>query len=345
MAKFVPKHSHPIMGYPSKKAAIRALHDNGMTPFMIAKQIGSTVDSVYVTISALRREAKAAGAAPSPRSKTGPKQATAAEPDTRGIWTPEKLTRARRLFGKTMIYIAEALQVPADELLRYALNGTLPPIGTGQRLGDLLAQMAENGAPLPSDMPALPAPETPPQPSREDDEAELAALENATEAEEPDDGAVQRINAVSADSSVHHHDAADGGLAGTESLSSEPPPPVDQLGGERVREEAHPAPAPEPAAPADAPPAAETAQDAAGSGDHLEAVSREPGAEVEQVPPGLTIRTYRIKGTQPGTYLHKSENTFTRHLAQVWTGTAPAMERLFKRHPDYRDLDPERVPG
>lgn len=267
----------PVAGYPSKGEAIIALHLQGLTPFMIAEKTGSTPGAVTQTIRVHKKklEAASAGEAPAQKKKPGrkPKAAPIANNErpeaTPGIWTPEKLAKARKLFGKTMIMIAEALQVPAAELLAYGLNGVLPPMGEKQRLGQLLSAMAEGRAP---DALALPAPISEPEidqvflgniekpddgPSRDDDEAELAALD-----EEDEDGEQSSEGAPAAE-------AAD-----------------------------EPAPGP---------------------------------------------RLYRLTRDGGINYLHKNGISLTRDKAMAWQGTASDMEKLFKRSPEWREIDPERV--
>lgn len=113
--------STPVAGYGSKTEAVLALRAQGFKTKEIAEKVGSTAKSVdQLLYNHRKKAARESGNA-----------------DTRGIWTPEKIDKARRLFGKTMIYIAEALQVPADELLHYALDGEIPPMGKAQRIGML----------------------------------------------------------------------------------------------------------------------------------------------------------------------------------------------------------------
>lgn len=69
--------------------------------------------------------------------------------DTRGLWTPEKLRLASRLFGEAMIKVAAQLQVPPKELLEYGLRGVIPPMGEGQRIAQLIEDRSQSGdAPL-----------------------------------------------------------------------------------------------------------------------------------------------------------------------------------------------------
>lgn len=179
--------AQPVLGYPSKGAAIDALFLSGMKPNYIAIEVGTTPASVRSRI----KEQRKLGLLP-PGRRPGRKTievraAIDAGRDTRGIWTPEKLEKARRLFGKTMLYIAEALQVPPKELLEYGLKGVLPPMGEGQRVAQLLEDRSQQTAePQPIEQPVVPAPEQ--SPDRDDDEAELARLA----ALEDEDNADQR---------------------------------------------------------------------------------------------------------------------------------------------------------
>jgi hypothetical protein len=201
----------PVAGHPNKTEAIKAFHAQGMPPFMIAEKVGSTPASVSERLRQLRRAAgddsdKRLNGNKRPGRKTLAERAEAnAARDTRGIWTPEKLEKARRLFGKTMILIAEALEVPPKELLEYGLKGVLPPMGEGQRVAQLVAsrepgtgashfasdgqeQTGETAANQESKEPetlALPAPEV--EPDRDDDEAELARLAEVEDEDDADD--------------------------------------------------------------------------------------------------------------------------------------------------------------
>lgn len=121
-----------VAGYPSKLDAAIGLAAKGLKAKDIAARIGSTEGSVYEMLRKHRKQA-CGGQPKSAKPKTSKPEA-APQP---GIWTQEKIDKARRLFGKTMIYIAEALQVPADELLHYALDGEIPPMGKAQRIGML----------------------------------------------------------------------------------------------------------------------------------------------------------------------------------------------------------------
>ncbi|HYI27582.1 MAG TPA: hypothetical protein VD863_06990 [Bradyrhizobium sp.] len=140
--------AQPVPGYPSKTAAVLALTLAGDTPPAIATTIGSTPGSVQQLQSVLRSEGKLP---PKPgrtaSGRSAQKMRTDSPGDTRGIWTPEKLTKARRIFGRTVVMVAEALQVPAEELLSVFISGRLPPVGKRQRLGQLLSGLQLGGAP------------------------------------------------------------------------------------------------------------------------------------------------------------------------------------------------------
>jgi hypothetical protein len=141
------------LGYPTQSAAIAALLGAGLTVKEVAARIGCSAQSVYVQQSKMRERArKAAGSAKASTSQV--------------VWTPEKQAKARRLFGQSMVLIADALQVPPQEFLRMMLKGAQPQ-------DDVLK--------------ALPAPSVA-ELSRDDDEAELAALEQEQQDEIQSDG-------------------------------------------------------------------------------------------------------------------------------------------------------------
>lgn len=98
--------------YPTKTAAIMALASLNLSHSEIGKKIGSSTGSVGAVISQQRKKA----ARDNGRLDSLP-----------NTWTAEKRDKVRRLFGTTMVYIAEAVQVPADELLTYVLHGVVPP--------------------------------------------------------------------------------------------------------------------------------------------------------------------------------------------------------------------------
>lgn len=171
--------SKPVEGFPSRRAAIAAWWNDDVLTAEISRRLGVDRTTVYSAVYKMRK----AGTFLKQRNEDGGPPAQA---DTRGIWTPQKLDRARRLFGKTMLYIAEALQVPAKELMEYGLKGVIPPMGEGQRVAQLLEHHAA-------------AAES--EPTREDDEADLAALD-----EEEDDGAREL--------EIEYHVAGGDGLVG-----------------------------------------------------------------------------------------------------------------------------------
>ncbi len=226
-----------VEGYPNKTEAIRALHAQGMTPFMIAEKIGSTPGSVTERIRQLKK--KAAGGTPvTPKAAKAKaakvKPVKEATRDTRGIWTPEKLSKAHRLFGKIMIYVAEALQVPADELLEYGLKGVMPPMGEKQRVAQLVDRAAEperepeiiETRPPEAVLQALlapPAPAPEPEPSRDDDERELAELE---EIEDDDDVSRDGVEAGSGEAPVATPAAQATGAPVRESSDAKPSTPA-----------------------------------------------------------------------------------------------------------------------
>lgn len=167
--------SQAVAGHLSKQAATIALFREGKKAKEIAELIGSTADAVYVAIAIGRKN----GELPPSGRVERRKARDAARPEaTPGMWTPEKAAKVRRLYGTTLIYIAEAVDVDPAELLRYVIHGVIPPSQTLRDATDI----AWNGTPLPAEQRALPAPvaaepaEPPAEPSREDDEAELARL-------------------------------------------------------------------------------------------------------------------------------------------------------------------------
>lgn len=84
--------------------------------------------------------------------------AAAAQPEQMAEkgWTAEKRRLASKLFGETIIQVAFRLNVPANELLSFALHGEVPPAARDTGFADTV---------MPGSTPALPPPE--PKPSRE----------------------------------------------------------------------------------------------------------------------------------------------------------------------------------
>lgn len=304
--------SQPVAGFASKTEAIRAMHAQGMTPFMIADKIGSTPGSVSERIRQLKK-AEAGEVKPKPPKAAKPKPEKVkpvkeATRDTRGIWTPEKLKKAHRLFGKIMIYLAEALQVPADELLEYGLKGVMPPMGEKQRVAQLVdreqQQPEQPATPSPEPEPPVPLAMLPPptwepsidadhliepEPSRDDDEAELAALD-AEDAENDDDVSGHGLGAGN---------AADGGEAPAAA-------PGVEAGGQPEGESRNPIPPP--------------------------AARHEPQLGHEYY---LT--------DEAGQWLHESLEALTKNKRFAWKGTTKKIEVVFKRMPKWKVLVPERV--
>jgi len=167
--------------YVSKTAAIMTFSALGMPQREIAIKVGCTINSVGSVVSAKKKAAAKASGAP----ETMP-----------GLWTPEKRDKVRRLFGQTMILIADAVQVPPAELLTYVLHGAIPPSQAIKDPGDIrwTGEQQQLPAPPADDEPdaqilpreAFEASDTDPdiveaddlvvEPDRDEDEAELARL-------------------------------------------------------------------------------------------------------------------------------------------------------------------------
>lgn len=296
-----------VAGYTNKTEAIRALAAQGLTPFMIAEQIGSTPGSVSERIRQLKRidagDVKPKAAKPKASKVKPVKEATR---DTRGIWTPEKLAKARRLFGKIMIYVAEALEVPADELLEYGLKGVVPPMGEKQRV----AQLQEPQPPF--------RPEYPdgPQGMAQAPAAANQLLQLAPPAQDQ--------AAIDADQEEQEPIELDRAADEAELAAIELEEPYDDDGSGHGVETGIAAPA------------AQAAGEPAGKGS--DPVT--PPAPVAEAP-----RRYRLKHWT-GQFVenfNKSGLTLTRNRALAWVGTAPDMEEAFKVLPELKDLDPEKV--
>lgn len=287
----------PTLGYPSQTAAVEALWAEGLKPKQIAERTGIPLQSVYTLLS--QAKARARGLA------------SQVEPDSKpGIWTTEKLGKARRLFGKTMIMIAEALQVPPKELLEFGLRGVIPPMGEGQRVAALLEEMAQEPAPG-GDAP--PSPEgresrlqlpAPAEDERAADEAELAALE------EEDDADAEFTDAEPEEEPVaEERGASRGGQDGPARAFPGAPEPLTPVVG------------------ADALPLAPKA--VAGLADPL------------AVPMAASIKARFKLRNEMGEYLHEHERGMTRLSRFIWRGTAEDVRSLMRKKPHLRQLEQE----
>ena len=90
--------AQPVLGFPSKKHAIAALADRGLTIKEIAARIDSTADAVRVALRQMK-------APPEP------------------TWSPERIEKAKRLIALTFDEIARAMSVPVADLQRLAADG------------------------------------------------------------------------------------------------------------------------------------------------------------------------------------------------------------------------------
>jgi len=131
----------PVAGYPSKTACILGEHAKGASVADIAR--------LAATSPATVRQVIATEAARLAREGLG----------EAGIWTPEKVESIRRIFAQTVEMLAEAKQLPADEVLALLVSGTVPPMGLGQRLGQLRGDGAGNRAETGTALVVLPAPD------------------------------------------------------------------------------------------------------------------------------------------------------------------------------------------
>jgi|GEM_PF-5848043 hypothetical protein len=161
--------------YPSKQAASYALRERGLDWQTIVDKVGTTLDGAKV---GHRTERKRLAGQPGHSPELQP-----------GIWTPEKRDKVQRLFGLTMIEIADAVAVPPAELLKYVLHGVVPPSQAVRDISDIdwrgaanvpQAQLAPPAEPGRDDddmqPPAICRVEPSDERDREDDEAEIAAL-------------------------------------------------------------------------------------------------------------------------------------------------------------------------
>lgn len=149
----MPGHrQQPCLGYPSKREAILALLLAGETRAAICEKVDSSRQSVDEAIRRLREYGKipASFAVASPR---GNPLLPAFD------WPAGKREKAQRLLISTLGYIAEALGVPVEALVDLVGGAFGPPV----------PQLVEPPAPPPK------------EPSRDEDEADLARL--AAEAE------------------------------------------------------------------------------------------------------------------------------------------------------------------
>jgi hypothetical protein len=100
--------------------------------------------------------ARAAGPETREDSGSGPGQPREQMPPG---WTPEKRRLAYTRLGKLIIALSEELNVPANELLAYALKGDVPPArGTGSFADTKVPGAGSNGHGMQSPVAALPAP-------------------------------------------------------------------------------------------------------------------------------------------------------------------------------------------
>lgn len=272
----------PVLGFARKKAAVAALFAQGAKPSDIATRIGTTPAAVHVTIKKLRKAGELPPSA-HPRSKAQPPSKVGAEP---GQWTGEKRDKVRRLFGRTMILIAEAVDVPPAELLKFVLHGVIPPsqkivedtdIGWRDR-PQLEAPPAPSAAepPEPDEEPAPPAP------------AELHQVRDALE---------QLQQAA---------DARDADAVTTEAIAET---------------QAH-------------------VEAAIASAQELPPL-RDASSELTPGEPAPT--SYRLQH-EDGQFLRKDGIGLTRDLGKAWKGTAQQCERIFKRLPQWKELDQVRAP-
>lgn len=311
--------AQPFLGYPTKREAVVALYLQGLMPHMIVEKTGLTTGAVTGHISLHRRAQKAAGgAAPAPAAtpavkrpgrKTLAERAEAnAARDTRGIWTPEKLEKARRLFGQTMLYIAEALEVPPKELLEYGLKGVLPPMGEGQRVAALLEDLsqerddARSDAQSSSEFPALAPPAAAEAPTGGSGSAAAPGDPEAAAAEHPAGHPPPQPAAAEAPDLEPDRDDDEAELARLAALEDEdadiddttdPQPEQEDETGTAV---APPAPSPEPP------------------------------------------RRYRLSN-ELGEFLHESGHGMTRNPRIAWSGTPIEIEALRRKKPQCKQLD------
>lgn len=213
----------------------------------------------------------------------------------RSEWTAEKLEKARRLFDLTMAEIAKALDVTVPDLLR-----AIAP-------AHVIAE-----------------------PSREDDDAELTALDASGGLDDnQDDDALEPVALPPADPPrlAAVADEADQPAQEASSTAAR----MDVPGSVPVIE-TRPVPT----------------ENGGGYPDNGEAKALTPSSEVPgasagtQAPPVETPPLYRLK-SDSGDYLEKSGVGLTRVLRRAWVGTAAQIEQIYRRRPEYRNLDAERA--
>ena len=149
--------------YASKRAASWALHELGWGVTTIAAGIGSTVAAVDVAIRAERRKRGLP-----PRAKHGAQMVRPALVSADSAWSESKIDKAVQLYSACLDLVAEKLAVPRGELEKLWIRGQRPPMPPLE-IGDCVDVEPED------------------EPSRDDDEAELArlaALEGDDESEE-----------------------------------------------------------------------------------------------------------------------------------------------------------------
>ena len=156
----------PTNGAPSKKEAVRRLMSQGVTsPQAVAEQTGIAIKQVYSLMSTVR-------------SQRGEAAAHRATLERRAsFWPQDKLQKAQRLVGKTLIYIARTLDVPPAEMI-----GALGPLLRDSGHFEAVLERMAGGLDA--------EPLSPDEDERARDEAELARLEEEDDDAEggPDDG-------------------------------------------------------------------------------------------------------------------------------------------------------------
>lgn len=219
--------------------------------------------------------------------------------------TVAKRDKGRRLFGKTMLYIAEALDVTPEWLMTTGLRGIVKAPTQTTRYGELLERLAMS-AELDADGEAEFGPAGFTEPDRDDDEAELAELEEEDEDAKPEP--VSRRAAgrgVDADAGRHagagrdDSEEADGDAAG------------DTVEDDVAEEETAP-----PARAAAQPPAA---------------------------PQLLSGHLYRLRDFESGQWLHESLDAMTEAMRYAWRGSPKQLGMVIARNPQWTALQPERV--